>query len=382
MEIEFTSGAMVTLEAPAALTAETPMSMTLLRGRMTASVPPPAHGFTVRTPTGDVVDLGTEFGVFVGEKGETETHVFDGEVLVRTPSTVVAGKVEERMLTTANGLRVEPFGLGRQNIQVNRRAFTEVDFESSEPPYQLPLTDGLRLWYSANGPVKLDTEDRVVALANLADTGGPSAWQVNAEHRPRWIGPWHGGGAAMRFDGHHSLVTEPIEFGTDISVAVVFAFDPAALAKLEFDEDIGRMLLNMNGPPNLAIDMRSNGELWTRMHTAIENNMHGGWPRSIDYASFKYEQMRPLQRTVALLTYAGSQGTSQLFVDGQLIGTADAKQVRSTYAPRYIGIHPNSELTGFVGEIAELIVYDRGLSEQEAKAVMRTLQEPRGSAQE
>lgn len=39
-----------------------------------------AKGFTVRTPTATVIDVGTEFGVEVGETGETTSHVFRGAV--------------------------------------------------------------------------------------------------------------------------------------------------------------------------------------------------------------------------------------------------------------------------------------------------------------
>jgi hypothetical protein len=44
-------------------------------------VPPAAKGFTVVTPNGRAVDLGTRFGVDVPETGTAELHVFQGEVI-------------------------------------------------------------------------------------------------------------------------------------------------------------------------------------------------------------------------------------------------------------------------------------------------------------
>jgi hypothetical protein len=44
-------------------------------------VPPAAKGFTVVTPDGDAVDLGTRFGVDVPAEGDSEIHVFEGEVI-------------------------------------------------------------------------------------------------------------------------------------------------------------------------------------------------------------------------------------------------------------------------------------------------------------
>ena len=58
----------------------------LLQGRLTVKVPEEAIGFTVQTPSGDVVDLGTEFAVDVGKKGATELYVLDGTVEHGQPS--------------------------------------------------------------------------------------------------------------------------------------------------------------------------------------------------------------------------------------------------------------------------------------------------------
>jgi len=51
---------------------------------MTADVPPRAKGFTVVTPTGQAVDLGTKFGVDVPVLGQSEIHVFQGEVIAQS----------------------------------------------------------------------------------------------------------------------------------------------------------------------------------------------------------------------------------------------------------------------------------------------------------
>ena len=52
--------------------------------RLSSSIHHPSfsiqHSFVVRTPMAIVTDLGTEFGVEVGEKGDTTSHVFRGKV--------------------------------------------------------------------------------------------------------------------------------------------------------------------------------------------------------------------------------------------------------------------------------------------------------------
>lgn len=79
-EIAFASGAMAIVEGPATLVITSPMAARLQRGKLTATVPPPAHGFRVDTPAASVVDLGTQFGLSVDMSGSVDVHVFTGQV--------------------------------------------------------------------------------------------------------------------------------------------------------------------------------------------------------------------------------------------------------------------------------------------------------------
>ena len=90
VEIASESAATVVLEGPASFAFVSPRSVSLLRGRLTATVsktdgaPPIASAtgplFTVQTATAVVRDLGTQFGVEVDPTGSTSVHVFDGLV--------------------------------------------------------------------------------------------------------------------------------------------------------------------------------------------------------------------------------------------------------------------------------------------------------------
>ena len=92
-EIEFDRGARVILQGPAGLELVSATSVELLTGTLTARVPAQARGFTVLTPRGKVVDLGTEFGLSVDEGGTTTVRVFTGEVeafpLVADPGAAI-----------------------------------------------------------------------------------------------------------------------------------------------------------------------------------------------------------------------------------------------------------------------------------------------------
>jgi hypothetical protein len=79
-EIEFERGARVILQGPAGLELVSATTARLLYGTLTARVPAHAVGFTVLSPSGKVVDLGTEFGLSVADGGATSVRVFTGLV--------------------------------------------------------------------------------------------------------------------------------------------------------------------------------------------------------------------------------------------------------------------------------------------------------------
>ena len=80
MQIEFYCGAAVIVEGPASFEVVSPDRGYAHFGKLRAHVPARAHGFTIGTKSGDIVDLGTEFGLEISDEGGSELHVIDGEV--------------------------------------------------------------------------------------------------------------------------------------------------------------------------------------------------------------------------------------------------------------------------------------------------------------
>jgi hypothetical protein len=80
-QIDFFGGASISISGPAELELVSPDAAVLHRGRLKADVPPAARGFEVKA--GDVLleDLGTSFGLAVGDNSDSaDLVVFDGEV--------------------------------------------------------------------------------------------------------------------------------------------------------------------------------------------------------------------------------------------------------------------------------------------------------------
>ena len=83
LQVEFFSGATVVLEGPADLEIVSDMRCECRYGKLRVDVPPQAIGFTIGGGDVEVVDLGTEFAMRVGDGGTGEVHVLDGKVSVR-----------------------------------------------------------------------------------------------------------------------------------------------------------------------------------------------------------------------------------------------------------------------------------------------------------
>ncbi len=84
VEIEFFSGARVRIHGPAKFGLNSPMRGFLDHGRVLATVPRAARGFTIGAPGLAVVDLGTEFELTVDRSGAAELHVITGSVQLQT----------------------------------------------------------------------------------------------------------------------------------------------------------------------------------------------------------------------------------------------------------------------------------------------------------
>jgi len=80
--IRFDDGARVTTHGPAELSLNSADDMELFNGKMYAVVPPQAQGFAVKAGRNKIVDLGTEFGVEIGNTHDVQLHVTKGRTLL------------------------------------------------------------------------------------------------------------------------------------------------------------------------------------------------------------------------------------------------------------------------------------------------------------
>jgi ferric-dicitrate binding protein FerR (iron transport regulator) len=107
--LEFYCGASVIIEGPADFSLLSRTRASCAEGRLRATIPAHAQGFTIETPNIDLVDRGTEFGLRVGAGDPTEIHVFKGKVELYGAGA--AGKEPLRQsLTGGQGVRIAAGG--------------------------------------------------------------------------------------------------------------------------------------------------------------------------------------------------------------------------------------------------------------------------------
>lgn len=138
VELVTALGARVVIEAPAEFRFDSAQRLRMSKGRLSAEVPPAAKGFTVITPSGEAVDLGTRFGVDVSVGGNSEIHVFQGEVIAKASGasnaqslrggeavTLEGGTSTARELRSAAFIQAEEVQGLRAGLAAGQRARSE-----------------------------------------------------------------------------------------------------------------------------------------------------------------------------------------------------------------------------------------------------------------
>ncbi len=85
-QIALFGGAIINLQGPCHLDLESDSRVYLRHGDLVVSIHDDHTELAVDTPVGELLHLGTEFGVSVAESGDTEMYVFDGAVEVKQDS--------------------------------------------------------------------------------------------------------------------------------------------------------------------------------------------------------------------------------------------------------------------------------------------------------
>jgi len=188
--LRFTSGVLLTLEAPARLELIDPMHCRLHHGIAVVQVPENAKGFTLETPDGHVVDHGTRFSVTVDERQPVaDFEVLDGLISVHHPKSGSIVELTESMAArlTSSGIqklatqpsqtleaRTVPALMrlkthGRETSIVPIRAGMELE-HLLDPDLLMVKKDLTRVGWTASKPAHFARDRRSLIGFNLSET--------------------------------------------------------------------------------------------------------------------------------------------------------------------------------------------------------------------
>ena len=214
VHLEFFCGASVIIEGPAEFDVNSSWEGFCHKGKLRANVPPAAHGFRIDTPKNKIIDLGTEFGINVGDEEESVV-VFDGEIELHA-------KGKEMKLLTA--------GKGIKTVGTSQESLTAVDAESFiktaglNDLHKAKVQSKYAKWKTMSQ--KWTQDSRLIAYYNFEDENSPFVRHIGTKSKDnltgkiiraervdgRWNTIENGGAMEFKKPGSRVRVNIPGEF--------------------------------------------------------------------------------------------------------------------------------------------------------------------------
>lgn len=185
LDIQLRQGAFIQIEGPAHWTINGNNSASLTAGKLIASVPPHAIGFTVETPSGRVVDLGTEFFVNVGPDGSSEVQVLKGEVEVHHAKAQTSDPLPQ-LVTAGNAVRLDQ----------RRSSIESIAFDVAAIPAEMRLAAERKPSFAGRIPLGNLFDDR--PPFSLAEAVVSDTWSAVPDCDHLGIDLVFAGGAAVK----------------------------------------------------------------------------------------------------------------------------------------------------------------------------------------
>lgn len=397
----FETGAVALVEGPAQFTLRE-NAMDLARGRVSAVVPKSATGFAVYTPTSEVIDLGTEFGVSVDNTGASQVHVFSGEVATRPRNAAGQAVGEPLFVTTNNAIRFGPDSVQHQRLVADEEAFERelAGLGSSSAEIEPPVDKPLLLWLSSDNWI-VDDQQRVAVWRDIVCNVNhvpDNALQAAPEFRPTVVENAFNSHPVARFDGTDDfLVTTPFHSGDNQTVVFVACVN-AVFKPTSFDYRAAPQIINYNGPPQVDANWISApnypeilATAYDSKRIAIDSFVYVGFrgrdPEKPNSQVFVGEiaTERPIpgrfhvdelpgvgEPFIGMYVYDMDNKRAELWINGQSAGWTSAPSPIAVTSRKVIGRHGGYP-RNFNGDIAEVMIYDQGLDAGEVATLTNTL---------
>lgn len=371
-ELHFAEGTNVVIEGPADIELQGPGRAFIHQGRVVAKVPKQARGFTLNSPRGPLVDLGTEFGVAVTENGNTEVHVLDG-IVEASLNQAAPVRLYEREALRATGDAME------------RLSADEGAFVTALPPINHTAPDFIHWCFDERsaGPVFVNT-GRI--LGRNGDTGlFPRFLKSQGSSGPARVpGKF---GSALNFDGVNDYAESPFPGIVDGKPRTIAFW---VKVPRDFNTTQGYGIISWG-------DIQSDGGAWQISANPSWDSGEIGRLRvgtKSGYVIGTTDLRDDQWHHCAIVMYGGPRpniGTHVLlYVDGELepCPRKSVQEIATKVSPshgvwlgRNLAFYDdNMEMGGsgrfFRGAVDEVYIFDGALSQREIETLMRENQPP------
>lgn len=356
LTLAFLSGVSVHIEGPADITLQDSERITCRRGNVRAHVNQGAEGFTIETPGGAVVDLGTEFGVNVEGEGKTQVVVYQGQAELamlskdgsplRTrllsaqqsseldPKAKTMRGIDAREMLSAPDLRIPPLVLGGDYAQRILKS-KPLHYWRGQAAGEGSIAD------AGSGGKALRVQGGVVPQAD-------GSLAFSAENEPQYL----------RADGEW---TPPAEFAVELWFASD-AFHNSVLTVLHALNDENDTLSMLQLTRRDARNALRPGRVRFLFRWPPGSRDGMNVYSTPLYTPYRWQHLVCQRR--------GS--TLEMYLDGRLVGDTALLGTEKTTAcalrfGRLFEAAGNKDARQFVGRMAEMAVYEHALSEQEIR---------------
>jgi hypothetical protein len=383
-EVALENGVRLVLSGPCEVQLVNEMRGRIFRGSLTAKVPAGAHGYTLMTPSSQVIDLGTEFGVSVDQSGKSEVHVFKGEVISRW-NGAERGQGKSLRLRQNDGAR---FGLKRSEttlITADETRFVRdlaprLRVEELPP---LPVRKDLALWLAADRMIETDSSGGVESWSDLLCDPTQTfqvALQQDPAARPHLIPDAINGRPAVRFDGVNDfLVTTPLETTDSQTIFVVLGLNNTRPAQGQ--------IINYNGPPHrrlstfptlpgvLQLNARRLGAGDFRLGAYVYSGEYNSEFTVDSRVRTTIPASSPELKAPVVLSfrYDPPANNAALYVNGKSVGQKSAPWPAGLTSRKVIGSHGVKDAYYLNADIAEIVIYNQALADSEMQSVFAYL---------
>ena len=237
----------------------------------------------------------------------------------------------------------DPGGLSRTLIQ---------SYQQSLNPWPVaPISTGLRAWFRGDTGVRRDGNNRVSLVSDLSGQGFHVTQTAEASRRPTWAPAGANGHPALDFDPAKQLRSDG---AVDIMAG---ATDLTIIAVISPASPQGEKATLVSLGHNSVADFGLRAEWGSLRQKLMWADSSGSIQRS--------PTVHPAAGRTHVLTTVKAGGVANAFVNGASHGaTAVSPSLNLPPAPLGIG-NDDRGLYGFAGRIAEILIFNRALTDME-----------------